>query len=856
MPRTLFNEGRVVGYSAYEIYVRHALASDPSTEPASESEWLASTLGLGSSMLLKIEPDTLPLSSDIHSLEFELPTSSRLCGASTIIGSLFIGSGDDSTWSQKVEDYGELISNTSTSSPTSSTIPMKSLTNIAASMADQISDYVKIMDGVVIQGGTWSDNSDDPPEKTLSPDFSKRAKVRLQVKGAITTGFYMLLSGFTDSGVIYGVSDTSGTPQNPQNGNFLGPAAFPWAAKIILTIPTVALSMAGAASYTRAFPSDSSGILVDYAPIIDFKNADITQYYGNDDAAVTVDISTLETSRPGISILASRAVSGTVDGVSVTIPPDLLGGTATFADECKFGPIASYSPYSVHMFNGENSDKKAMLLESSCHGSIGLIRDDESLVVGEIDKITDPEAPSVVSVSDNYVINRNALQFYNSTYMYFYKNAAGGGIATAEDLQNVSTFATQQQIYGYVSDQFLQDECLSYSEMNSMFGTSGTALWMVNSLNLTMFNQLKSEGDKYKYFLASVQGSGARKVGPTQQMHFIPVESATGKISVMMSVVQQIMSQSDTAISIDFTGKYEYLGSWWNGTVSQTDEKLATSGLIEDHPMVRVGIPTSDVYYQPNALTPKAPAAKYGYYYYDWYNTVTIGSMIGDANWQSTGIHESLKTMSIRKFLEYSVNHWVGAQYGSSAAEGKTSNILNVNRFIFGRSAVLATANGGYTTVDSNTVFNVPLESDLNFRAHISKNEIYVPAEIHFYEVTWDNETPTISTDDSTLEYVDQFRSQWSAVSVSGLHKTVTISLSDDLGSPLPLLGADATLISNDYIIWQDLLDGLSTNKKVDILGSLKGLKDAMSNAGLSTGVPYAIQFNADGSISLIPISS
>jgi uncharacterized short protein YbdD (DUF466 family) len=52
MPRVLYNEGRVVGYSAYEIYMRHALTADPDATPASEAEWLASTLGFGSSMLL------------------------------------------------------------------------------------------------------------------------------------------------------------------------------------------------------------------------------------------------------------------------------------------------------------------------------------------------------------------------------------------------------------------------------------------------------------------------------------------------------------------------------------------------------------------------------------------------------------------------------------------------------------------------------------------------------------------------------------------------------------------------------------------------------------------------------------
>ena len=46
MPRQIWNEGRVVGYSAYEVYVKHALSVDPDHEPATEKEWLASMMAM------------------------------------------------------------------------------------------------------------------------------------------------------------------------------------------------------------------------------------------------------------------------------------------------------------------------------------------------------------------------------------------------------------------------------------------------------------------------------------------------------------------------------------------------------------------------------------------------------------------------------------------------------------------------------------------------------------------------------------------------------------------------------------------------------------------------------------------
>ena len=54
MPRQLWNEGRVVGLSAYEVYLKQHLSKNPDIEPATEIEWLAASIASGSSMILKI----------------------------------------------------------------------------------------------------------------------------------------------------------------------------------------------------------------------------------------------------------------------------------------------------------------------------------------------------------------------------------------------------------------------------------------------------------------------------------------------------------------------------------------------------------------------------------------------------------------------------------------------------------------------------------------------------------------------------------------------------------------------------------------------------------------------------------
>lgn len=242
MAQEIYNEGRVVGLSAYEQYVKQAIELDPNSEPASEREWLASSLAMGSSMLLKI---TTFRDSGVHYRDIPLPPNSRLCAANTIIASFFDGDGNfsgNSEWADRVTDYGQLISNTSSSSPSGSNVPIKSLSELPDTTVSKMLNYIKIADGIVIQPGTWTNTDADknPPRKDLSPNLAEVPIVRLLFTGDITTEFNVLLTGFTNRVVVQGTSgiDTSTNTASPQDGDFLGPAAFPWSAKITFTTPS------------------------------------------------------------------------------------------------------------------------------------------------------------------------------------------------------------------------------------------------------------------------------------------------------------------------------------------------------------------------------------------------------------------------------------------------------------------------------------------------------------------------------------------------------------------------------------------------------------------------------------------
>lgn len=248
--KEIYNEGRVVGESAFECYVRQCLAEDPDNEPCTEREWLASSIGMGASMLLKIKSDS---NTSVHVKDYILPTNSKLCAANTIVASFFYGSAevDSAGWATKVTDYGLGISNKSSSSPaastitniSTSTIPTQTLAKVSEDVQEQMMQYAKIQDGVILQPGEWyKSTSETTPYMDFMPSMNQRPTVRFVFSGKISCDFYILLTGFTNRIVVAGETgyDTGSTEKiNPQDGDFLGPQIYPWANKIVFTYPGI-----------------------------------------------------------------------------------------------------------------------------------------------------------------------------------------------------------------------------------------------------------------------------------------------------------------------------------------------------------------------------------------------------------------------------------------------------------------------------------------------------------------------------------------------------------------------------------------------------------------------------------------
>ena len=249
MPKTIWNEGRCLGLSNYELYAKYVISTGGT--PSDEKSWLASTLSYGSSMLLWVAPDNV---DGEHYRDFAFPTSCNLGASNTIMASFFSGEGSleavGAIWARKVTSYGPLLENDNEVSPASGEItdmdeiPVLNDGELDDTTIARIQDYAKITDGVILQPGTWSVYDNAPPAKKFTPKLTEVPTLRMSFSDKIENGFWLLLSGFIDRNIALGM--TSQNPSvgtdHPENGDFLGPAIFPWSAKVVFSIPPALMS--------------------------------------------------------------------------------------------------------------------------------------------------------------------------------------------------------------------------------------------------------------------------------------------------------------------------------------------------------------------------------------------------------------------------------------------------------------------------------------------------------------------------------------------------------------------------------------------------------------------------------------
>lgn len=377
--KEIYNEGRVVGLSAYEVYVRHHLSENPETPPASEIEWLSSMLGSGSSLLIKLSNETVvkPKNNTENSLQvhqIKIPKTSRLCACATVVGSLFFGEGEGGPICTRVNDYGYIIDNSK------ALMNDNYKSNASDSQINRIKEYAKIVDGGIVLSQTFFDSGLSEPKYDLKPDLSSDAYIRIFMKEEIENPIYILLTGFTQKAVIHGMvgMDGSTSTMSPKDGDFLGPAVYPWANKIVFSIPPAFAAYYSSGSYTRMLYQDvdtqKNEIEVDDTPVIDMRHNTPDEYYRarrDDLSPVDAQVTNLHVSGDGAAVLTVFSYDGT------KLPAALFGSYVTETGQNSIYPLDCYAPGTVRMYpNTAQGKEDAKNRQNLVHGNYSIIKDE------------------------------------------------------------------------------------------------------------------------------------------------------------------------------------------------------------------------------------------------------------------------------------------------------------------------------------------------------------------------------------------------------------------------------------------------------------------------------------------------
>lgn len=373
MPRQIWNEGRVQGYSAYEIYLKQALSDNPDLQPATEREWLASSIACGSSMVVKI-PKT---SNDSGYLDIALPENSKLCAANVIFANLFIGDceyDEESYFAKRVISYGFCISNTLNIHPNvdGTQIPTTDDDISLESVLSDSESYNKIVDGLVIQPGKWKETGDENGQyMDLSPDMSKSPFIRIFYSGKIEYSVQVMLTGFTIRSVISGVCGIDGSynATSPEDGTFLGPAQFPWAAKIIFSQSTATSISLNISNYIRKIKGEKAVSKLRGKSLVDMETCDPSIFYSSKQPDAKIDFDSCSLDSPD-----GRGNILTIHSKSEKYSPAIYA-TRYDPDKDKYlSPFNVVGKGSVQMFDKSVSDSDMKGYEKTYPGTFALRR--------------------------------------------------------------------------------------------------------------------------------------------------------------------------------------------------------------------------------------------------------------------------------------------------------------------------------------------------------------------------------------------------------------------------------------------------------------------------------------------------
>lgn len=553
--KEIYNQGRVVGYSAYEIYVRQHMAQDPTTPPATEREWLASMIGSGSSMLLRLtDSNWIDASDETHQIyEVTLPEESTLFAATTIVGSLFLGSAEwNNEFATHIKDYGPLVANTASIYPNNNneTVPVDvNKLNLTSSQITTMKHYMHILDGVIINKGTWQKNpeSGSLPNMDMLPDLNQKQKIRIVIKGTRDKlsgiDIPILLTGFSINSILAGVSNDTGSinTEYPANGDFLGPATIPWASKIVFSVPPAFHMYFNSYRYRRRISLENAGnIATKYAgdsSLVDLASADFSYYdqfnsntQGTNPALLT-HVSQCNMLEDSASVLTVYSRGGS------DLPPALYAGVVEGSGyNKKMYPVDTVAPGTTKLFVGDAAGVAAAdKYVKSYPGVIALLIDPNTHEVSVYRSSTDQFDIASLSVTDVGSSSRPS---------YILNIVAGNLLAKTISLTDSSgKEITRSAKTASKFNNFPSTTCEDLGEYPLVWSTLISMLSQDKGLDILgiLLRELRSH-------LPDIQTTGALKLTGTEKSSVGGDFSATGSLQTGKGYI--VMGDSDNDIRL------------------------------------------------------------------------------------------------------------------------------------------------------------------------------------------------------------------------------------------------------------------------------------------------------------------
>ena len=568
----------------------------------------------------------------------------------------------------------------------------KAITN--TTIVPRIKEYMKIVDGIIIQPGTWTDNPNTPPQKDFKPTLSKYPRLRIAFSERITTPFFLLLTGFTNRTVVDGTTgfDTAVNTLSPSDGDFLGPWAFPWSAKVIFSVPSSFINYFMNNNYTRQLKTGTSEISVKSDTIIDLKqnhDSDLSSiYFSNEDTDSTLPAKVVD-----INILGDdAAVFATYmhSDNDVKLPPALYASLVNSEGDTKFEPVDTVAPGSLHLYHGDIASEssititKAKTLEANAKGATAFMRDEgsdedskssASYVVYELNQID-----QVVPVSDDYNVSIwGALSITEPIPPYF---CMQHNLQDPDDWFTIWVIASWR-IFGNVSKAFEKAFALSTAQIDAILNThTGDNHVSVNS---SMYEQVKNKNDYYYIVSGPRKGDGGH--GGANYWSIIPIRKIDGHIDIIYkqyydsdnnsyigsdgrshNVVELIQPNSTNTTNASINN-YKYVGGYWNGE-GPSDHPTLYDVMPED-------VQKNSFIQDKNRKAPKSSGS-----WVDDYKNVTLQALANSTGIDISHVAQEFRSLSLLEIVNkarlYKLGNGEKITYTSDGKtyEGRHKDIL------------------------------------------------------------------------------------------------------------------------------------------------------------------------------------